>query len=283
MSFLNKGKKIAVSEMINAIITKFAKFRQNKLTFQPLKKPINIEVYGDTSLDGDNQQGLLTLMREGNSEKTEKISWRSRQSERKASSKSSGEARVMQHAIDKATHLKALSNEIGLPLGKTTVLTDNLSLRRVIQSQRPTQEQGLRRDLAIIRDQIVYNDISVRFVKSKAMLADHLTKERSGEQMYDVLSHNKFERVEKYDSCEVTAFHIREAAIDIPLLDEQELLHVDVETLIEVIGHESEDQSSSASNSSVQERQLTSGRKITVSETRTQPAAQTAEEQRDDD
>ena len=100
MSFLNKGKKIAVSEMINAIITKFAKFRQNKLTFQPLKKPINIEVYGDTSLDGDNQQGLLTLMREGNSEKTEKISWRSRQSERKASSKSSGEARVMQHAIN---------------------------------------------------------------------------------------------------------------------------------------------------------------------------------------
>ena len=189
----------------------------------------------------------------------------------------------MQHAIDKATHLKALSDEIGLPLAKTTVLTDNLSLRRVIQSGRPTQEQGLRRDLAIIRDQIVYNDISVRFVKSNAMLADHLTKERSGEQKYDVLRHSKFERIEKYDSSEVTASHIREAANDIPLLDEQEILHVDVETLFEVIGHESEDQSSSASSSSIQERQLTSGRKITISETRTQQAAQTSEKQRDDD
>ena len=185
----------------------------------------------------------------------------------------------MQDAIDKATHLEALSDEIGLPLAKTTVLTDNLSLRRVIQSGRPTQEQGLRRDLAIIRDQID----QIRFVKSKAMLADHLTNERTGEQMYDVLRHNKFERIEKYDSSEVRASHIREAAIDIPLLDEQEILHVDVETLYEVIGHESEDHSSSASNSSIQERQLTSGRKITVSETRTQQAAQTSEEQRDDD
>ena len=92
---------------------------------------------------------------------------------------------------------EALADVIGLALAKTTVLTDNLSLRRVIQSGRPTQEQGLRRDLAIIRDQIVYNDIEVRFVKSKAMLVDHLRKERSGEQIHDVLRHNKFERIPK--------------------------------------------------------------------------------------
>ena len=168
----------------------------------------------------------------------------------------------MQHAIDKATHLKALADEIGLELSKTTVLTDNLSLRRVIQSGRPTEEQGLRRDLAIIRDQIIYNDIEVRFVKSKAMLADHLTKERSGDQLYDILRHNKFERIEKYDSNEVTASHIKEAAIDIPLLEDSDILHVDVETLYEVIGQETGHLSSSASDSSIHERRLTLGEKI---------------------
>ncbi len=115
------------------------------------------------------------------------------------------------------------------------------------------------------------------------MLADHLTKERSGEQIYKVLRHKKFERIEKYDSSEVTAAHIREAAIDIPLLDEQEILHVDVETLFEVIGQESGDQSSSASNSSIQEGQLSTGRRNTASETATRSATQMAEEQRDDD
>ncbi len=79
LSFLSKDRKIAVFELINAIIVKFAKFPQNRLTFQTLKRPINIEVYGDTSLDGDNQQGLITLMREEQSEKANMISWRSRQ------------------------------------------------------------------------------------------------------------------------------------------------------------------------------------------------------------
>ena len=44
----------------------------------------------------------------------------------------------MQHVKDKATHLKELSEELGLALNKISVLKVNLSLRRVIQSGRPT-------------------------------------------------------------------------------------------------------------------------------------------------
>ena len=126
-------------------------------------------------------------------------------SERKAWSTFSGKARAMQHAIDKAVHLKALSAELGFLVEKTTVLTDNLSLRRVIPSVKLTQEQSLRRDVAIIRDRIVYSGVEVRFVKSPAMLADHLTKERSEEQLYSILKENKFRDIEKLDTKQVTA------------------------------------------------------------------------------
>ena len=126
-------------------------------------------------------------------------------SERKAWPTLSGEARVMEQAIDKAIHLKALSEKLGLSVQKTTVLTDNLSLRRVIQSGRPTQQQSLRRDIAVLRDQIVYNNVEVRFVKSPAMLANHMTKERSGEQSYTVLEENRFQQIEKLDKGSVSA------------------------------------------------------------------------------
>ena len=156
-------------------------------------------------------------------------------SDRKAWSTLSGEARVMQHAIDKVVHLKALAEEIGFTVDRTTVLTDNLSLRRVIQSGRPTQEQSLRRDVAIIRDQIIYSGVEVRFVKSPAMLADHLTKERSGEQLYSILKNNKFMDIEKFDTKHVTAKAIRDAAIDIPLEEDEKILRVDVDALFEII------------------------------------------------
>ena len=93
-------------------------------------------------------------------------------SDGKAWSTLSGEAVVMQHAIDKATNLNALSEEISLRINKTTNLTDNQSFRRVIQSCHPTQEQSLRWDIAIIRDRIIYEELEVYSVKSIVMLAD---------------------------------------------------------------------------------------------------------------
>ncbi len=197
-------------------------------------------------------------------------------SDRKAWSTLSGEARVVQHAIDKAIHLKALSSELGFRVEKTTVLTDNLSLRRVIQSGRPTQEQSLRRDIAIVPDQIIYSGVEVRFVKSPAMLSDHMTKERSGEQLYSILKDNKFMDIEKFDARQVTAKEIRDAAIDIPLEEDEKILHVDVDALFEIIGIQPEEQttrdqeeaaqvSSIASNTDEEQpqdtRTLTFGRK----------------------
>ncbi len=135
----------------------------------------------------------------------------------------------------------------------------------------PTQEQGLRRDVAIIRDQIVYNELEVRFVKSPAMIADHLTKERNGEQLYSILKDNKFMEIEKFDTRKVTGKAIRDAAIDI--LDDQSNLHVDVEALYEVIGQGDEQRSqmsSVASNTEDEQvdepRRLTFGRKATASD-----------------
>ncbi len=257
--------------MINAIISKFTKYRQNRLSFQPLNKPVRMEIYAGTSLDGENQQGLLTLMRSKDTDAVNIISWKSKMSERKAWSTLSGEARVMQHAIDKAAHLKALSKELGFKVMKTTVLTDNLSLRRVIQSGRPTQEQGLRKDVAIIRDQIVYNENEVRFVKSPAMLADHLTQERTGDQLYSILKNNRFLEIKKFDAKQVTPKATTDAAIVIPLADDQTVFHVNVEALYEVIG-ESQESSSHISSiaSNIEDEQpeepsrLTFGRKASA-------------------
>ena len=61
-------------------------------------------------------------------------------------------------AIDKATHWQSLRREKDLRIRNITVLTDNLSLNRVVQSGRPTQEQSLRSDIAVISDLLTHND-----------------------------------------------------------------------------------------------------------------------------
>ena len=139
-------------------------------------------------------------------------------------------------------------------------MPDNLSLRRVIQSGRPTQEQGLRREIAIIRDQIAHNDLRVRLVKNEAMLADHLTKNRGGEQLYNVLKTGRIRSVKDYDSGEVSKEAIDKAANDIPLIQEDDILHVDIATMARTIVHPEETDDETASPS----RQLTTGRKASA-------------------
>ena len=188
---------MVIFEMIKQIISKFGRTnRQNKPVFEPLKQHLELEIFLDTSMDGDNQQGLLTILRQSGTEKIIVLSWRSR---KKRWSINSGEARVLQQAIDKGAHFKALAFELNLIIKKVTILADNLSLSRVIQSCRPTQEQGLRRDIAIIRNQIVHKDLRVRYAKNEAMLADHLTNNRGGEQLYNILKTGGFQSIKDYD------------------------------------------------------------------------------------
>ena len=82
---------------------------------------------------------------------------------------------------------------------------------------------------------VIYNNIRIRFVKSEVMLADHLTKEGNASQLYEVLKNNSINRINKYDSGEITTSIIRDAAIDIPLGNLERVLTVEVETINEQI------------------------------------------------
>ncbi len=96
LSFETRDKNGAIFEMINKIISKFGKYRQNRLVFEPLKQPLEMEVFGDTSMDGDNQQRLFAILRQSGTEKKNVLSCRSRASERKTWSTLSGGARFLQ-------------------------------------------------------------------------------------------------------------------------------------------------------------------------------------------
>ena len=226
-----------------------------------------MEIYGDAALDEGNQQGQYTLIREAGTNRVNTIGWKSKMSERRAWSSLAAEAQAMQGALDKAIHWQALRSEMNLPIRHVTVLTDNLSLRRVVHSGRPTQEQRLRRDIAIIRDMIIYNNIRVRFVKSEAMLADHLTKERNAQQIYDVLKMNTFDRIIKYDSGYITTSMIRDVAIDIPLKEHEKILTVEVDTLNEQISSTQQGDGDHQVNAEASPSRQSSGKKSTATET----------------
>ena len=83
---------------------------------------------------------------------------------------------MSQIAMDKEIRIQSLRLELYCFIVRTVVLTDNLSLRRVVYSGRPTKEMGLRREVAAIRDMIVRDGIQLRYAASTEMLADQLTK-----------------------------------------------------------------------------------------------------------
>ncbi len=93
----------------------------------------------------------------------------------------------------------------------------------------------------------MYNDLRVRYVKNEAMLADHLTKNRGGEQLYNVLKTGRFQSIKDYDRGEVTKEAIEEAANDIPLVQEDNILHVDIATLARTTVHPEETDDETAS------------------------------------
>ena len=230
-----------------------------------MRRNWEVEIYGDAALDEGNQQGQYTIVREPGTTKINTIGWKSRMSERKAWSSLAAEAQALRAALDKAIHWQSLRREMDLPIRKITVLTDNVSLRRLVHSGRPTQEQSLRRDVAIIRDMIIYNQIKVRFVKSEVMLADHLTKERNGKQLYDVLKLNSFEEIDSHDTGDISESMIRDAAIDIPLLDHERVLTVEVEAINEQIANLQQQSSENEENPQSSRVQIC-GRKATGAE-----------------
>ncbi len=113
--------------------------------------------------------------------------------------------------MDKAIHIQNLSEELGCFILRTVVLTDNLSLRRVVYSGRPTKEMRLRREIASIRDMIVRDGIQLRHVPSEEMLADPLTKSMDGSKLLKIVGPNKLNRIDMYDSGKTTKRDLVEA------------------------------------------------------------------------
>ncbi len=107
--------------------------------------------------------------------------------------------------MDKAIHLNHVMEELGVRPLKVTVVTDNLSLRRCVYSGRPTKEERLKKDFAILRDLMTTQDIRVRFVPGHVMLADCLTKVLCKENtLVKILKEGHFPSLDEYDSKDIT-------------------------------------------------------------------------------
>ena len=72
--------------------------------------------------------------------------------------------------------MHGVPKQLNQQITKATVVTDNLSLRRCLYSGRPTMEERLRKDFAVIRDIMLTESKNVRFVPGDLMLADCVTK-----------------------------------------------------------------------------------------------------------
>ncbi len=175
LSEVNKEKSFTAIAKINQIVPIFHRRSDNKIVIKPLGKSLTLEVYADSSFKYDNQQLVVSILREEGTRNANMVGWKSQKSDRRAWSTLAAETHAMQVGLDRAIGLKTFLNEIGQNVKKTCVVTDNLSLQRVILSGRSTQEMRLRREISIIRDLMVTDDVTVSFVCTEKMLADDLT------------------------------------------------------------------------------------------------------------
>ena len=105
------------------------------------------------------------------------------------------EAHAMQVGLDRAIGIKTFLMGIGQKLLQTCIVTENLSLQKVILAGRSTQEMRLRREIFIIRDLMVTDNIIEAFVSTDKMLADDLTKKTSGEKLMELIIKNSVKMI----------------------------------------------------------------------------------------
>ncbi len=119
------------------------------------------------------------------------LGWKSKKAERRAWSTLAAETHVLQHALDKSIHIHEVLKQLKQPIIRATVLTDNLSLRRCLYSGRPTKEERLRKEFAVIRDLMGTEMKHVRFVPGDQMPADCLTRKTVKENSLDKMIRTK--------------------------------------------------------------------------------------------
>ncbi len=218
LSELNREKNTEVYKKINRTIVKLKNQRKYIHKIVPIRGAMEIEIYGDSAFkNNSSQQGLAVVFRECQSQKANLISWRSNGSDRKPWSSVAAETHISQIAMDKAIHLQNLCVELDCFIMRTVVLTDILSLRRVVYSGRPTKEMRLRREIAAIRDMIVRDGIQFRHVPSAEMVADPLTKSMDGGKLLKLGGENFLEIIEHFDSGKTTEKDLLEANQEIEM------------------------------------------------------------------
>ncbi len=177
-----------------------------------------LETHGDSAFQISNQQGIVCLLRENDkSRKVNYLSWKSKRAERRTWSTLAAETHALQKAMDTAIHAKCVLRELRIRVHKNITVTDNLSLRRVLYSGRPVQEDRLKKEFVVIRDMMISEDIEVRNVPGKFMLTDSLTKSANPDYLMCSMKNNLLNTVDLYDAEQVTVEMIEEAAVDIPM------------------------------------------------------------------
>ena len=106
------------------------------------------------------------------------LQWSSHKIKRVVRSTIAAEALALSDACDSALYLTSLAAEQLLSKRNMPVdcVTDNRSLFDNVYSTKPVSEQGLRLDIAAIREKKDKNKISLTWTHSKANLANVLTK-----------------------------------------------------------------------------------------------------------
>ena len=176
LSEVNSSKKYSTVTSINTAVDQFHRHPDNVLKLVPLKGTIEIEVYCDSAFDGSNQIGYCLVMRERNSDRVNLIEWRITKSNKCAWSTMAAKTIAMRYGVEQAIKVKAFLNELGLPETPITVLTDDLYLKKALDTGRVAQEMRMRREMGRLRDLLAADHIDVRYIATDKMIASDLTK-----------------------------------------------------------------------------------------------------------
>ena len=130
---VNSSRNTSVISEIDSVIDDFRKnLKCNIIRMKPVGKKVALEVFADSSFTVDNQPGTCTLMRNLETGEVNIIGWKSQKSDRRAWGILAAETQAALFTIVRAIGVKTVFNEMGAKPCSTTVMTDNLSLKRVL-------------------------------------------------------------------------------------------------------------------------------------------------------
>ena len=162
-------------------VIKRAKTDQGKIIFPSMNlSKIKVIAFADASFDnlpnGGSQGGNVIFLTDGKS--AAPIQWSSNKIKRVVRSTIAAEALALSDACDSAQYLTSLLNEQLLPKQRIAIecVTDNRSLFDNIHSTKPISEQGLRLDIAAIREMKDKKKMSVQWTNSRSNVANVMTK-----------------------------------------------------------------------------------------------------------